>query len=220
MLLELKYMKVFRQKQRKKLILAVTGGSLVAFVALTFFAQKQHTSQQQVVATVTPTPTPYALSQPDVDTSTWKTYTDPVLKYSIKYPENVMIDPGFNLPGTATSFIFTDENWKTLPRNSHQYESLGIYARHGFGESPRDVGEDPYEQAVKDFGYGGFQRIVINNSYGIELKGGNTYYLTENEDVKKGKAFISLGIATFQGSDSKKLEILNQMLHTFKFENN
>ena len=58
-----------------------------------------------------PTPTTYyrPLSQPTADTSAWNSYTDPILKFAIKYPSTVIIDPGEHTVGQSATFIFPDD---------------------------------------------------------------------------------------------------------------
>jgi hypothetical protein len=194
--------------------------TVVAFIILalggSFISSKNKHTPEKVV----PSPSAihyYKFPQPSIDISTWNTYTDPILKFSIKYPSNVMIDPMDNFPGQRFSFIFTDLDWKNLGRNADYYESIHIYSQGSTGKDAFDAyinsGCGKPCNAIREFA----DWVAINNAYGIQYLGeyGSTYYIT---DEKKSGDVIFLSINRANGLDKQKLDILNQMIRTIRFE--
>src|SRR5258707_9078812 len=104
-------MKSGKKKQfHKSLFIALAV--IVAGVIAGIFLMKQKNlvsnSVQNVTSKISRTPAYTRLPQPDEDTSNWKIYTDPILKFSIKYPRSLEIDPKGNKPGVEIAWMFVN----------------------------------------------------------------------------------------------------------------
>lgn len=156
---------------------------------------------------------------PSVDTSTWNIYYDPILKFSIKYPSEVMIDPGAIGTGEFVAFIFKDEDWRNLPRNSGGYEKLEIYDRGGVGKSAFETFKnvecgEPCKKKEEEA-----RKVKINNAYGINLSNnlGYNFYLTD-KDEKGNTIRVILDTGFYPRLDKNKLFTLESMMKTLKFD--
>src|SRR5712671_2339119 len=96
------FMKSGKKKQPHTplfIVLAVIAVGIFAGTLLMRQKSVVSNSMQSIMPKLSPIQAYTRLSQADEDTSNWKIYTDAILKFSIKYPANVMIDPEENTPG-------------------------------------------------------------------------------------------------------------------------
>lgn len=193
-------------KQRKRMLLVIAIGIVGVFLFVLFLVKKEEKQDtHSALVTRIPTLIPVIhISQPNVNTSAWMTYSDPVLHYSIKYPSTVMLDPGEPF---STAFIFKDKDWHMLPRNSRNYEALTIETRSTKIESVTAMLAEHNDMYVS--------QIQLNNAYGFgSLDEANSrLYLT---DSKSNGEYIILAIQRYLGDDHTKIAILKQMVRTFQ----
>ena len=164
-------------------------------------------------------PTGYSKQTPSVDTSSWKTFTDKLLTFSIKYPSSVTIDSKETVEGRLDVFIFKEDQTKELPgkvtmlyiANTFKNGSDGFTAfRNGDCKKPCTIS------------YKTTSWVNINNVYGIENpkpRDVANYYLTDKDH--KGlviNAYIGGYTNTKDKETKQKMDTFGQMIKTIQFQ--
>lgn len=199
-------------KRRFFIILGLISIIIFSFVINRLWYAKQTLQQFRIVYIKVP--------QPHVDTSTWKIYSDAILKYSIKYPPNVQIAKD-STPGIRTSFYFRDTNFSKLTAAHPNYESLDIVSS---GQIGKDASYGYTQNKVAcgvhcNVNPQNFIWININNAYGIDksLQQRNKYSNIYITDSNKSGDVIHISIQLFPEADNQKIDTLEQMIRTFRF---
>ncbi len=177
----------------------------IFFLGFLLFSGEEKQSTQ--LGAVNPIPTPASIvriAQPSVDSASWKTYVDPVVKYSIKYPVNIIPSDG-GRKGVGVLFHFTDYDPNKMTAAHNNYENLIITPRN-------ETGKD----ASYGFTQGKYIRISLNNAYGIDASINGNYDILLNDTNKSGDV-IEIALLNFPTADPNKMETLRQMVRTFRF---
>jgi hypothetical protein len=212
-------------------VLLVLVTAVVIVTSLLLNSQRKITPQQ-TVANISPTPKPIQytkLTPPDVDTSNWKMYVDPILKYSIKYPSNIEIDLKGDNPGEGTAFMFTNN---PTPKNEmgagldplqiDARGSTGYDAYHGYQKSEGSCVSESENCYAYTHIPSNIIWVNINNAYGIEAPFDThtiDYYLTDarksNQVIRMYSPFITYQNRKFTKDE---IHIIEQMVRTLRFE--
>lgn len=203
---------------RKSILIVAIFFTLGVITALFFFHKSsvQNIAEEKVIV-----PTTFNKETPNVDTSSWKTFSDKQLTLSMKYPSTVMLDSRQTSQGRMDVFIFTEDKAKQLPgkvpvlyiANTHKVGLDGFSAfRKGDCKQPCTIS------------YKTTQWININNAYGIRnpLTGDvDNYYLTDKN--QKGTV-LNVYIGGYTGGytnkeskdTKKKMDTFEQMIRTIQ----
>jgi hypothetical protein len=207
-------------KKKGILFIGIVLLIILGFFAGIFFSPKTDVKRYTFSPTPTVVPTPLIyrkLLSPDEKTHSWKTFADDGLKYSIKYPDDVVIDKRQTVEGKITAFIFEEDKTASL---SGKVTTLYVADTHksgvdGFTAFSRgDCGSDCnvlYKKA---------DWVMINNVYGIRNPLPNNihnYYLT---DKKQSGSVVNVYIGGYVKDTAKveeKILVFDEMIKTFTF---
>lgn len=210
------------EKHKHSLILAViaiiTIGLLVGIFSFTNNINNK--VKFAPTPTVVPTPAKYIkISPAKQNTSTWNTFSDDKLKYSIKYPRGIIIDKRQTVEGRITAFIYEEDKTASLPgkvtvlyiADTHK---SGIDAFTAFARG--DCGSNC------NISYKKTDWVVINNAYGIRnpKKNDNSNWYLTNKDQSSPviNAYIGGYLDIKDKKVNEKTEAFEEMIKTFKFD--
>jgi hypothetical protein len=156
---------------------------------------------------------------PNIDTSSWETFTDPQQRYTIKYPDTISLDSRQTVEGRINVFVFTEDQKKD---SQLQVPALYIVNTHkngadGFSAFMKGDCKQPCKMSYKTAEW-----VNINNVYGIKnpLSGDvSNYYLTDKD--QKGiviNAYVGNYKNTANPDAKKKMDTFEQMIRTIQFE--
>lgn len=193
---------------------------VVLFVSAIFFT-KNKTSQYTFAPTPTAVPTPSEyrkLSSADNVTTSWQTFTDDQLKYSIKYPDNVVIDKRQTVQGRITVFVFDEDKTASLPGKVTALYLADTHKKGIDGFTAFSRGDCGSECKVS------FKKadwININNVYGIKNPLPNdihNYYLTDKGQTDTVVNVYVGGYTNEKGKGvQEKIDIFEKMIKTIQF---
>lgn len=193
---------------------------IVLFISTIFFT-KSKTKQYAFAPTPTAVPTPAQyrkVSPADDKTASWQTFTDDVLKYSIKYPSNIVLDKRQTVKGRITVFIFDEDKTASLPG---KVTALYLADTHkkgidGFTAFSRGDCGSACKVSFKKADW-----ININNVYGIKNPLPNdihNYYLT---DKGQTGTVVNVYVGGYTNEKEKgvqeKIGIFEEMIKTIQF---
>lgn len=211
--------------KNKRLLLIVVGMILVIGIifSMTIIKKTKNASVTNAFAptpTAVVTPTTYKKIPPsNLDTSSWKEFSDKKLGFSLKYPPEVIIDARQTSQGRLTVFIFEDDKNKSLPGKVTSFyiadtHKKGIDGFTAFSRS--DCG------SKCDVSYKKTDWVNVNNAYGVKNplpKDNNNYYLT---DKKQTGTVINIYIGGYTNKKDKavqdKITTFEEMIKTIKFD--
>jgi hypothetical protein len=193
---------------------------IVGFLVSIFFFANNNTKKYNFAPTPTmvPTPSEYRKILPaDQETTSWQTFTDDKLKYSIQYPKNITIDKRQTVKDRITAFVFEEDKTASLPgkvtalflADTHK---KGIDGFTAFSRS--DCGSNC------NASYKNTDWVNINNVYGIKNPLPNdvhNYYLT---DKNQSGSVINAYVGGYINNDKdvqNKIDIFEEMIKTIKF---
>ncbi|MBM4401907.1 MAG: hypothetical protein FJ044_01545 [Candidatus Cloacimonetes bacterium] len=165
----------------------------------------------------TPTPTPEASPSPIVDeTANWKTYTDPVHSFSLKYPPLWQITKGNehapSIPSNMAEITKLQSGVGTIDVSIIPWhnnlkkdlrEELSSFISRYFGET------DVSYESTKLGGETALQGSYLQVAFGSQTK----VILTA---IEKGD-YVLFFQTQFDTEDPSRLAVYNQILSTFKF---
>jgi|SRR5882672_4084183 len=201
---------------RKSIIIIVIFFTLGVTTALFFFHKN---AVQKIAEEPVKVPTSYTKQTSTVDTSSWKTFSDKQLSFSIKYPSSVMLDSRQTSQGRIDVFIFTEDKAKQLPGKVTALYIANTYKAglDGFSAFRKGDCKQPCTISYKNTPW-----VNINNAYGIQnpLSGDvSNYYLTDKD--QKGLV-INAYVGGYKNKAyqevKKKMDIFEQMIRTIQFE--
>ncbi|MEK7570661.1 MAG: hypothetical protein AAB553_00165 [Patescibacteria group bacterium] len=208
-------------KKRKTKHLVFITSALVLGIGIIgtsiLFTNKQTSTPFKAYPTAKPTQF-ITIPTPDAAIDTWQTFTDETLRYSMKYPEDIMIDERQTSEGRITVFIFAEDSKKKLPgKVTALYlantNKKGIDGFSAFRKS--DCGSNCKTYPDKT------DWVIINNGYGIRNplpKDIHNYYLTDkNERGNVLNVYVGGYINEKDVSVTKKIETFEQMIQTITF---
>ena len=217
-------MKVLPQKNKHYLLLGAIVFLTIGLLAGIFLFQSNKISNKVAFSptpTVVPTPLEYRKIPPvENDTITsWQTFTDKKLKYTIKHPKNIILDKRQTSEGRINAFIFEEDKTATLPGKVTvlYLADTGKSGIDGFTAFSRgDCG------ANCDVSHSKSDWITLNNVYGIKNplpEDVHNYYLTDKKqsgDVLN--AYVG-GYTDMNDNKAKgKIEVFEEMIKTIQFE--
>lgn len=193
---------------------------VVLFISTIFFTKSK--TKQYVFSptpTTVPTPSSYRKISPAYgQAASWRIFTDSQLKYSIKYPGNVVVDGRQTVQGRITIFVFDEDKTASLPG---KVTALYLADTHkkgidGFTAFSRgDCGSNC------NVSYKKTDWININNVYGIKNPRPNdihNYYLT---DKAQTGTVVNVYVGGYTNVKEKgvqeKIDTFEEMIKTIQF---
>lgn len=195
---------------------------LAAFLFNAIFLGKNNNKQKTAaVEEIVVTPTSFIkISQSaDVDTSSWNTFSDEKLKFSIKYPSNIIIDERQTAQDRLYVFIFDEDKDKRLPGKVTALYIADTHKKGVDGFTAFRSGDCGKECKIS---YRTVLWININNAYGVKnpLPGDiHNYYLT---DKKQEGSVINVYVGGYTDKKDKEVQIkintFEEMIKTIYFD--
>jgi hypothetical protein len=193
-------------------LLVVFGGKVVVGNEA---AKKQSVAEEVVV-----TPTAYIKleKEPQEEVSSWQTYTDTKLGFSIQHPENIILDERQTAEGRIIVFIEAADKNEPLPgKVTALYiadtTKIGIDGFTAFRKG--DCGKEC------KVSYKTVPWVNINNSFGVKnpMPGdAQNYFLTDKEQQR---TVLNLYVGGFVDEKDKavqeKIQLFEKMIKTFQF---
>jgi hypothetical protein len=178
--------------------------------------QKQPTVADEVV--VTPTAYVRLDKGSEDERSSWQTYTDKKLGFSIQHPENVILDARQTVDGRIIVFVFAEDKEEPLPG-----KVTALYVA-----DTTKIGIDGFSAFRKgDCGtkckvsYKTVPWVNINNTYGVKnpMPGDvHNYFLTDKEQTRTVmNVYVGGYVADKEKAVQEKIKIFEQMIKTFQF---
>ncbi len=200
-------------------IFILVGIILVAGVFM-FVNNKPKEMKKAYVEEVVVTPAAFMnLSQAaDVDTSSWETFTDEKLKFTMKHPSNVIIDERQTSEGRITVFIFEEDTEEPLPGKVTALYIADTGKKGVDSFSAFRKGDCGKECNVS---YKNASWVNINNTYGIKnpMQGDvANYFLTDKKQANSVINFYVGGYTKKEKAVQGKIDIFEQMIKTVQFE--
>ena len=205
------------------ILLGITLLLVIGLVGGIIFLSNRTTAPKQFAFTPTPTvvPTPSSyrkIAAADKETASWKKFTDSSLKYSLQYPDTVMIDARQTSQGRINVFIFEEDKSASLPgKVTALYladtQKKGIDGFSAFSRG--DCGKDC------NISHENTQWITLNNVYGVKNPHPNdvhNYYLTDKD---MSGSVLNVYVGGYIGNEKavqEKTEIFEEMIKTLRFD--
>ncbi len=208
-------MKLFKSNRKVIIIVAI-----VVLAGAFMIANSKHDAKKAYVEEVVVTPTGFMkISQAaDVDTSSWQTFKDEKLKFTMKYPSNVVIDERQTSEGRITAFIFEEDKGQPLPGKVTTLYIADTHKKGVDGFSAFRKGDCGKECNVS---YKNASWININNTYGVKnpMQGDvANYFLTDKNQLDSVINFYVGGYLKKEKAVQDKIDTFEQMIKTVQFE--
>jgi hypothetical protein len=178
---------------------------------------------QQLLAPVNEvvvTPTAYLKLEKNAqeELSSWQTYTDKKLGFSIQHPETVILDERQTVAGRIVAFVFSEDKEAPLP-GKVTVLYVADTAKIGIdGFSAFRKGDCGKECTVS---YKNVPWVNINNTFGVKnpMPGDvHNYFLTDKEQTR---TVLNVYVGGFVDEKDKavqeKIKLFEKMIKTFQF---
>lgn len=200
------------------IILLITIG----FLAGAFYFTKKSVTRQHAFAptpTAVPEPSEYRkISSIDKTTASWKIFTDDKFQYSIRYPEDVILDARQTSQGRINVFIFKEDKTASLPGKVTALYLADTQKTNVDGFTAFSRGDCGTECKIE---YKNADWVTFNNAYGIKnpmQTDQSNWFLTDKD--KKGSV-INAYIGGYLDIKDKKVqerfELFEEMIKTITF---
>jgi hypothetical protein len=195
-------------------------GIIVVAGAFMFIKNNKKEAKSAYIEEVVMTPTGFMkLSQSDdVDMSSWETFTNEKLKFTMKHPANVVIDERQTSEGRITAFIFEKDVEQSLPGKVTALYIADTGKKGVDGFSAFRKGDCGKECKVS---YKNVTWININNVYGVKnpMPGDvANYFLTDKNQSSNVINFYVGGYIKKEKGVQEKIDTFEQMIKTVEFE--
>jgi hypothetical protein len=172
--------------------------------------------QPTLTPSVLPTPSPKTISD---ETTNWKTYTNDVLKYSLKYPLNWYVYelknyPYEGYPGVIQGNEIIITSSPRFPKDDeNQYIGIEILKIEDVQGRIKTLQEFRYPSGEKDK----VEQLSLNGvtAYRVTQLDNDVEWLMPN---KNGTDGVSVSILS-RSVESNEIDIIDQILSTFQFTN-
>lgn len=172
---------------------------------------KEHSERSPSIAsTLQTTPTPNV-----DDTVNWQTYTDEKLRFTIKYPNEIVILRSFGNSEGGAVFVRANESEEDF----RSITTLNIYFRGESGTTPEQALKSECPTREDESCQEKFEAATINNAVGVRTLGPNypqedNYYLTSHSGKSK---VVRLFLFPKSNNTNEDLQQFKKMIHTFRF---
>jgi len=210
------------KKISRPLIIVLGLILLAGIIFIVMSVNKKHTdSQTTLVEEIVVTPASFIkISQsPDIDTSSWNTFSDEKLKFSIKYPSHIILDERQTVQDKLYVFIFDEDKVKRLPG---KVTALYIADTHKKGVDGFTAFRQSDCGRECNISYKTVPWVNINNVYGIQNPlpaDVHNYYLT---DKTQTGSVINVYIGGYLDKKDievqDKIETFEQVIKTIQFD--
>lgn len=170
-----------------------------------------------IEAVITPSAFRRISPAPNISSIKWNTYTDKKLGFTLKYPDNVIIDERQTIEDRITVFIFEDDRVATLPGKVTALYVADTHEKTADGYSAfrtDDCG------AKCDISYKKVDWVNVNNVYGIRNplpEDVANYYVT---DKQQRGTVVNLYVGGYLGKEEaveSKTAAFEEIVKTISF---
>ncbi len=194
---------------------------LIAFGSVSYFLSHKKFQRATDAYVIEPviTPTGYVTLKPTNNTTSWKTFSDETLHYSVKYPSNVIIDTRQTVEGHVTVFIFSEDKTEPLPGQVTSLYIANTNRNAIDGFSAFQQGDCGTKCNVS---YKKVTWVTVNNVYGVKNplpNDNNNYYFT---DKKQSGPVINVYVGGYVDTNTKgvkeKIATFEEIIKTINFD--
>src|SRR5882724_10298348 len=205
---------------KTRLYAILIGGTLLIITGLVLlFTSKNSNTKHNYANEVVVTPTVFVkLSQKNnINTSSWETFEDKKLKFTMKHPINVILDPRQTSEGRITAFVFAEDKDQLLPGKIPvlYIADTGKIGIDGFSAFRKGDCGTQCTVSYKDVSW-----VNINNAYGVKnpfSKDSLNYFLTDKNRTRSVVNFYVGGYTKDEKIVQAKVDIFEQMIKTIQF---